>query len=66
MDALQSPVASPCVAVCALDEQNICIGCQRTAEEITRWGRMSNDERRLVLQRCHARARAAGLMLRDA
>ena len=34
------PVRSPCVHVCALDEQDICIGCQRTADEITRWGRM--------------------------
>ncbi len=48
----ERPVASPCVHVCALDEQDICIGCQRTAAEITRWGLMSNDERREVLGRC--------------
>lgn len=57
----ERPVASPCVHVCALDEQDICIGCQRTAAEITRWGLMSNDERREVLGRCFERqgARAA-------
>ena len=49
--------------VCALDEQDICIGCQRTAAEITRWGRMGNAERREVLQRCLERARASGLLL---
>ena len=33
----ERPVKSPCVSVCALDEQDICIGCQRTAAEITLW-----------------------------
>ncbi|MFJ4390004.1 DUF1289 domain-containing protein [Pseudomonas soli] len=59
----ERPVASPCVNVCALDEQDICIGCQRTVSEITRWGRMDNAERRVVLQRCHERAVAAGLII---
>ncbi|WP_313651099.1 DUF1289 domain-containing protein [Pseudomonas soli] len=59
----ERPVASPCVNVCALDEQDICTGCQRTVSEITRWGRMDNAERRVVLQRCHERAVAAGLII---
>lgn len=62
MDA-ERPVRSPCVSVCALDDADICIGCQRTADEITRWGRMSNDERRSVLLLCAERTRAAGLFL---
>ncbi len=60
---VEKPVRSPCVHVCALDEQDICIGCQRTVAEITRWGRMDNAERREVLQRCLERARAAGLLM---
>ncbi|QXH57717.1 DUF1289 domain-containing protein [Pseudomonas maumuensis] len=59
----ERPVASPCVNVCALDEQDICIGCQRTVDEITRWGRMDNAQRREVLKRCHERALAAGLVI---
>ncbi|WP_411383892.1 DUF1289 domain-containing protein [Pseudomonas sp. L7] len=59
----ERPVASPCVNVCALDEQDICIGCQRTVQEITRWARMANDERRAVLKLCHERAVAAGLVI---
>lgn len=59
----ERPVASPCVHVCALDEQDICIGCQRTAAEITRWGLMSNDERREVLPVVVSeRAKAQGLV----
>lgn len=59
----EKSVRSPCVHVCALDEQDICLGCQRTADEITRWGRMDNAERRVVLQRCLERARASGLLM---
>jgi predicted Fe-S protein YdhL (DUF1289 family) len=58
----EPPLASPCVQICALDEHDICIGCQRSASEITRWGRMQNAERREVLLRCRERARASGLM----
>ncbi|WP_296248622.1 DUF1289 domain-containing protein [Pseudomonas sp. UBA4194] len=63
MTEVEKPVRSPCISVCALDEQDICTGCQRTAAEITRWGRMSNDERRAVLKLTHERAVAQGLML---
>jgi len=63
MTEVEKPVRSPCISVCALDEQDICTGCQRTAVEITRWGRMSNDERRAVLKLTHERAVAQGLML---
>ncbi|SEI11328.1 DUF1289 domain-containing protein [Pseudomonas fuscovaginae UPB0736] len=62
MSTVERPVASPCVSICALDEQDICTGCQRTAGEISRWGRMDNAERRDVLGRCHERAKAAGLL----
>ena len=62
-DVVERPVASPCVSICALDEQDICTGCQRTVAEISRWGRMDNDERRAVLKRCHERAVEAGLIL---
>lgn len=63
MQSLERPVASPCVHVCALDEEDICIGCQRNVDEITRWSRMENDERRQVLQLCHQRARDKGILL---
>ncbi|MDF0730440.1 DUF1289 domain-containing protein [Pseudomonas entomophila] len=63
MNEQERPVASPCVNICALDEQDVCIGCQRTVQEITRWTRMDNQERRRVLELCHERAVAAGLVI---
>ncbi len=59
----ERPVKSPCVSICALDDHDICTGCQRSADEITRWGRMDNDERRAVLLRCAERERASGLFM---
>lgn len=58
----ERPVASPCVSICCLDDADICLGCQRTVEEITGWSRMDNDQRRAVLGLCHERARVAGLL----
>lgn len=63
MNPLPKPVKSPCISVCALDEGDVCTGCQRTAVEITQWGRMSDEQRRDVLRLAHQRAVAQGLML---
>ena len=38
-------VLSPCVGICALDEQGLCEGCHRSAGEIARWPQMNDDER---------------------
>ncbi|NUT82464.1 DUF1289 domain-containing protein [Pseudomonas brassicacearum] len=62
MSAPERPVPSPCVNICALDDDDVCTGCQRTVAEITRWSRMDNDERRSVLALCHERAKASGLV----
>lgn len=59
----ERPLASPCVNICALDDDDICSGCQRSAAEITRWLRMDNDERRQVLALTVERARAKGLLI---
>lgn len=55
-------VASPCVSICALDDDDICSGCQRTAREITAWHAMDDDQRRAVIRLCHQRAEASGLV----
>ncbi len=42
---------SPCVAICAIHPlAKICIGCGRTADEISRWPRMSAEERAALRQ----------------
>lgn len=54
-------VRSPCVQICALDERDICIGCQRTGDEILRWTQMTNDERREVLRKVAVREQKVSL-----
>ena len=47
--------ASPCISVCALDEKDICMGCYRSAEEITDWWMASAAEKETILARCEER-----------
>ncbi len=58
-DSAQAPVPSPCVSICALDDNNVCLGCYRSGEEISRWGELSNDEKRAVMDKVGERERAA-------
>ena len=46
---------SPCVSVCVLDDDDICMGCYRSAEEITDWFMSSADQKREILQRARER-----------
>lgn len=52
-------IESPCISICALDENDICVGCYRSAEEITRWSQADNVERRSIIASAATRARAA-------
>lgn len=51
----EKPVKSPCISVCALNTDDICVGCYRTALEITDWVMYSNVKKREVLQQCQKR-----------
>lgn len=44
-----SPVTSPCIGVCTLDQRQVCVGCLRTLAEIAAWTRLSDRERRHLL-----------------
>ena len=44
MDSRASRPMSPCVNICTLDEENVCMGCLRRLEEIIAWGTMSGEE----------------------
>lgn len=48
-------VSSPCISVCLLDNNDVCVGCYRTADEITEW--MDGDEqtRRRILEKSRQR-----------
>lgn len=54
-------IASPCVGICQLDRDKVCIGCYRTSEEITYWRMYTEEEREKALQKVAERIEAANL-----
>jgi uncharacterized protein len=48
-------VRSPCVAICELNADDICIGCGRSRAEITDWARLDADGKRAVNVRAEQR-----------
>ena len=47
---IEAAVPSPCIDVCRLDEQGLCVGCRRTIDEIVEWPRASEARRREILR----------------
>jgi uncharacterized protein len=47
---IEIPAASPCVDICRLDAQGLCVGCRRTIDEITEWSRATEARRREILR----------------
>ncbi|KLU03815.1 hypothetical protein RISK_004222 [Rhodopirellula islandica] len=41
---------SPCVGVCQVNHQQMCIGCSRTLGEIGKWSIASPAEKRSILE----------------
>jgi hypothetical protein len=52
------PLASPCVRNCCLDDDNICMGCGRSLQEIVAWGGTGPEEKAAILVRSRERAAA--------
>jgi predicted Fe-S protein YdhL (DUF1289 family) len=53
------PVASPCVSICYLDDDDVCQGCFRTGREISDWGSLTNAEKKQVMELVRAREKAS-------
>jgi predicted Fe-S protein YdhL (DUF1289 family) len=45
---VSAAVPSPCISLCRLDEQKVCLGCFRHVEDIREW-RSADDQRRRVI-----------------
>ena len=50
----EKPPSSPCIKVCRMvgvgGEEEYCLGCLRTRDEIARWWTMSVDEQQQLLR----------------
>ena len=52
-------IKNPCVGVCCLDKQDLCIACKRSGIEIAEWGVYDNLEKKRVLVNIEQRYREA-------
>jgi predicted Fe-S protein YdhL (DUF1289 family) len=50
---------SPCIGNCCLDDDNTCLGCFRSLEEIKEWGVVDDQRRRVILQNAKLRSAAS-------
>ena len=48
-------VESPCVRNCCLNDADICVGCFRSLEEITRWSLVNDATKQYILEQATER-----------
>ncbi len=51
-----SKVVSPCIKICTL-QNDFCIGCGRSTQEIAEWSKASNKRKEEILERLPDRLR---------
>lgn len=42
-------IKSPCIKICSLNDDNVCIGCYRNLDEIYKWARADSEMREAIL-----------------
>ncbi|BFM48869.1 DUF1289 domain-containing protein [Marinomonas sp. THO17] len=55
----QERLPSPCVNVCYLDDNDVCVGCYRTGYEISQWGSLAIEGQRAIMQKVREREAAS-------
>ena len=55
------PPPSPCVSICTLDDNKVCVGCRRTLDEIRSWMRLSAGEQWRIVEDLRRRGPAHSL-----
>ena len=55
--ASEAPIESPCISVCQVDGDDVCIGCGRTIDEIVSWLSFSERERARAVSKAKQRLR---------
>lgn len=48
-------VKSPCIAICQLDDNKICIGCGRSVDEIMEWRKSTAERKREIVENARTR-----------
>jgi len=61
MSVNEKTIKSPCVRNCCLDNNDICLGCGRSLDEIKNWQAATNHEKQKILQRADIRRKSLRL-----
>lgn len=51
---------SPCINVCELDEDNICIGCGRSLDQILNWTDYTEEKRKKIIKSLNKKDKSYG------
>ena len=54
-------ISSPCVDICALGDDDVCIGCYRHGREVSQWNLYTNEQKAQVLNFCKQRAQGKNI-----
>jgi predicted Fe-S protein YdhL (DUF1289 family) len=49
-------IPSPCKSICKMKD-NICIGCNRTTDEIANWSKFTNEQKHAIITRINAQVK---------
>lgn len=53
-------IPSPCTNICKMDSHSgLCLGCQRTIDEISAWSRLDDRARQAILDKVAERRQGA-------
>lgn len=58
------PIASPCISICIVDGDSVCIGCRRTLGEIACWSRASEAQKQSIIDAGRTRGVVAAISMR--
>lgn len=53
-------IKSPCQLICTYDEELVCVGCYRSAEEVANWDSYTEDQKLKVIENTTKRRKEKG------
>jgi len=52
---MKSKIDSPCINLCKLDKDFVCMGCFRTTYEVAEWPTATDERKIEILENCNIR-----------
>lgn len=59
LDTSKKDIQSPCIRNCCLDENDVCVGCFRSLDEILQWSKIDEAGKKMILMRTQTRRKIA-------